>query len=160
MAIWRRIWLFPFNETIGEDERDPNIMDKLSLEGSGILNWLLDGLSRYLERGHLSPPEKVLAATSRYRIDQDVLGQFIRDEMTLSTNATISRSTFYQVYRQWCEAEGEKPMGAKRVVQYMREKGIREQWFGGLRSWSGLRIKTLKERQEFVDAVDHQGVLV
>jgi putative DNA primase/helicase len=158
-AIWRRIWLFPFTVTISDADRDPSMLDKLTAEGSGILNWLLDGLRRYLDAGKLSPPEEVIRATNRYRLDQDTLGQFIRDEMTISESGLITRSSFYNQYKIWCEAEGEKPLGSKRVSQYMRERGLSEFQSGGVRSWRGIRIKTHKERQEIEDTTDYQGVI-
>jgi len=43
-GIWRRLWLLPFTVTIPEDKRDPGILDKLEAEGSGILNWCIEGL--------------------------------------------------------------------------------------------------------------------
>src|ERR1700678_1583231 len=48
---WRRIKLIPFLVQIPIDERDEHLSDKLELEASGILNWMLSGLSSWLADG-------------------------------------------------------------------------------------------------------------
>lgn len=77
-GIWRRVMLVPFDIQIPEDERDPDLGDKLWQERAGILNWLIDGLIDYLERG-LAPPDHVLSATQEYREESDPLGTFLTD---------------------------------------------------------------------------------
>lgn len=77
-GIWRRILLVPFDVKIPPEERDPDLVEKLWAERSGILNWLVDGLMAYLEGG-LQEPEAVLEATKEYREESDPIGQFLED---------------------------------------------------------------------------------
>jgi putative DNA primase/helicase len=42
-AIWRRIYLIPFEVTIPDKEKDPDFPDKLREELPGILNWAIEG---------------------------------------------------------------------------------------------------------------------
>jgi putative DNA primase/helicase len=149
-AIWRRIWLFPFTVVILEENRDPRIMEKLLEEGSGILNWMLIGLRRYLKRGRLIPAEKVVAATRRYRTDQDRIGQFIREKMKVDAgpDGTIPRPRFYSLYKQWCDDEGERPRSSKAIAAYLRERGFLERKVGSERCWIGIRVKSVIEERE------------
>ena len=50
-GIWRRLLLVPFEVTIPKEARDPEFSKKLEAEGSGILNWMLDGYRLWRETG-------------------------------------------------------------------------------------------------------------
>ena len=148
-GIWRRLWLLPFTVTIPEDRRDPGILDKLEAEGSGILNWCIEGLRRYQENGcRLAPPAKVVAATARFRSESDVIGRFLAQEMKVDPLGTIARSALYKIYLQWCEDEGERPVSNRTVIKYLRERGFGERKTGGVMCWTGIRIKSATEAEE------------
>lgn len=145
-GIWRRLWLLPFTVTIPEDRRDPGILDKLEAEGSGILNWCIEGLRRYLENGRrLAPPDKVVAATARFRSESDVIGRFLAQEMKVEPTGTIERTALYKIYLKWCEEEGEKPVSNRAVIKYLRERQFQEIKLGGAWCWEGIRIKSAME---------------
>lgn len=148
-GIWRRLWLLPFTVTIPEDRRDPGILDKLEAEGSGILNWCIEGLRRYLENGRrLAPPDKVVAATARFRSESDVIGRFLAQEMKVEPTGTTARTALYKIYLQWCEDEGERPVSNRAVIKYLRERGFGERKLGGTMCWTGIRIKSATEAEE------------
>jgi putative DNA primase/helicase len=148
-GIWRRLWLLPFTVTIPEDKRDPSILDKLEAEGSGILNWCIEGLRRYQENDcRLAPPEKVLAATARFRSESDMVGRFLAQEMRVEPLGTIERTVLYKIYLKWCEDEGEKPVSNRAVIKYLRERGFGERKLGGAMCWTGIRIKSATEAEE------------
>jgi len=76
-------------------------------EGSGILNWCIEGLRRYQANGcRLAPPAKVLAATARFRSESDMVGRFLAQEMKTDPMGTIERTALYKIYLKWCEDEG------------------------------------------------------
>lgn len=75
-GIWRRVLLVPFEVQIPKEERDPELGAKLWSERSGILNWLIEGLTDYLQHG-LQVPQTVLAATEEYRADSDPIATFL-----------------------------------------------------------------------------------
>ncbi|TRD21896.1 DNA primase family protein [Palleronia caenipelagi] len=76
-GIWRRPMLLFFGVQIPESERDEKLGDTLfEEERSGILNWMIDGLLDYLERG-LQEPLSVQEATEDYRRDSDPVGDFL-----------------------------------------------------------------------------------
>ena len=148
-GIWRRLWLLPFTVTIPEGARDPMILERLEAEGSGILNWCLEGLRRYQENGcRLAPPEKVLAATARFRSESDMVGRFLAQEMKVEPTGTIERTALYKIYLKWCEDEGERPVSNRAVIKYLRERGFGERKLGGVMCWTGIRIKSATEAEE------------
>jgi P4 family phage/plasmid primase-like protien len=148
-GIWRRLWLLPFTVTIPEDGRDPGILDKLEAEGSGILNWCIEGLRRYQANGcRLAPPAKVVAATARFRSESDMVGRFLAQAMKTDPMGTIERTALYKIYLKWCEDEGERPVSNRAVIKYLRERGFGERKLGGAMCWTGIRIKSTTEAEE------------
>jgi len=159
-GIWRRLWLLPFTVTIPEGKRDPAILERLEAEGAGILNWCLEGLRRYQENDcRLAPPEKVLAATARFRSESDMVGRFLAQEMKTDPMGTIERTVLYKIYLKWCEDEGEKPVSNRAVIKYLRERGFGERKLGGAMCWTGIRIKSAIEEEEDATAGSVQGGL-
>lgn len=75
-GMWRRVVMVHFDQTIPPEKRDRQLLEKLKLEGPGILNWALDGLREWREQG-LNVPESIRASTAAYRGEQDVLGEWI-----------------------------------------------------------------------------------
>ena len=64
-AIRRRFNLFPLTVTIPPEKRDPQLPEKLKQEWPGILAWMIQGCTSWLEVG-LAPPEIVTEATAAY----------------------------------------------------------------------------------------------
>jgi putative DNA primase/helicase len=65
-AIWRRVRLVLFGETIPAPERDIGLQGKLNAELAGVLIWIVQGAVDYLRHG-LTPPTDVVRATDAYR---------------------------------------------------------------------------------------------
>ena len=159
-GIWRRLWLLPFMVTIPEEARDPAILTRLEAEGSGILNWCIEGLRRYHVNGcRLSPPAKVLAATARFRSESDMVGRFLAHEMKPDPLGTIERAVLFKIYLKWCEEEGERPVSNRAVTKYLRERQYGERKLGGAMCWTGIKIKSAMEAAEDEAAGSVQGGL-
>ena len=151
LAIWRRLWLIPFEVTIPEDQRDLNILVKLSHEGPGILNWMIQGLQRYRENGgRLRMPEQVRLATLSYQTDSDIIGQFITDLciLDLRPDSIISRAALFEQYTAWCKETGEGPTSHRVFNERLQEKGVISKMVKGTRFWIGIRNKSTAENQQ------------
>lgn len=108
-AIWRRMRLVPFEVTIPEHERDKELVSRLlAKEAAGILAWAVRGCIAWQRKG-LGEPAAIAAATSGYRADQDVIGQWIEDECALLEGAWTSTEALYRSYTSWCEGVGHEP---------------------------------------------------
>ena len=73
--MWNSI---PFEVTIKEEDRIPHYEDLLLEEREGILNWILQGVSKWKEKG-LGTTEKISSSTKEYREQNDILGDFIEE---------------------------------------------------------------------------------
>ncbi|CUT12519.1 DNA primasehelicase phageassociated [Bradyrhizobium sp.] len=147
-GIWRRVRLVPFSITIPKEDRDIHLGDKLRGEASGILNWLLDGLRVWLDKG-LQEPADVLQATADYRSASDPLGRFLTACVTESLGDRVQSSVLHQVYEAWCKASGENAWKNRGLSLAMSERGYKSKQ-SNVMWW--LDIKLTKSVNDFVDA--------
>jgi putative DNA primase/helicase len=108
-AIWSRVRLIPFERVFTPEEQDRNLLDKLFAEAPGIFNWMLEGCLLWQGCGLLPvTPDKVVEATTDYRLDMNTLQAFISDCCVLGVEKSISVKELYDLYKNWCSDSGEK----------------------------------------------------
>ena len=148
-GIWRRMRLVPWTVTIPEAERDTALPDKLRAELPGILAWAVRGCLEWQAKG-LDAPAAVRDATSKYREENDTLGEFFRLSVAFEAGATIARKALREAYQAHCTDNGAEPFGAKRFASRLREHGVTETTVReGMRvvdGWKGVRLATDAER--------------
>jgi P4 family phage/plasmid primase-like protien len=143
-AIWRRIRLIPFTETIPPDEQDKRLPEKLRGELSGILAWAVEGCLEWQLDG-LQPPEEVRQATGEYRSEMDVLGAFLDECCELAPEKNIAAADLYRAYMQWCEDTGETQETRRKFGRRLTERGVFTRYKGGASGghrWRGLALLT------------------
>lgn len=131
-ALWERVHLIPFElkfvdepKLPNDKKRDPDLPEKLKREASGILAWLVRGCLKWQEVG-LKPPDIVKEATKQYRIDEDIIGQFLTECTCQKSKETARAQPLYNAYKLWCENNGYKPLGGKKFGERMKERFIRK----------------------------------
>jgi len=108
-GIWRRIRLVPFEVTIQEKNKDKHLQSKLRAELPGILNWAIQGCLAWQKSG-LKQPKLVTDAVNAYRVEMDLLGQWVTENCIVGPqHAWPSRQAYYN-YKCWAEGGGYKPM--------------------------------------------------
>ncbi len=135
-AMWRRVYLIPFEETVPEERRNKNLDAILLTEAEGILRWAVDGLIDYVKNG-LNPPDAVRAATDAYRAEEDVIGEFLSDNTLQEPNAEVAKGALYDRYKDWA---GGRPMNSRRFGKRLIERGIDSYSNGRTRYWVGVRL--------------------
>lgn len=118
-GIWRRIHFIPFDLKLTEEQQDKELGDKLKLEASGILNWMIEGYNKWRKVG-LVKPKKIIEATENYRSEEDDIGQFIKDNCILDNAKHIEVHNFKEVFRQ----KMGYLKGRKAITDYMRANGF------------------------------------
>lgn len=101
---------------------DKLILDKLLKEKSGILNWLLEGLSRVVSHNfdiYLS--ESCLAQKESIKKDAVSVLSYLEDSGRVEFNKmyNVTSKDFYDDYVRWCESEGIRPMTMTTVGRFM-----------------------------------------
>lgn len=111
-AFWQRVLVILFEISFvdrpqGPNERkaDPNLVEKLKAEASGILAWLVRGCLAWQKEG-LNPPEQVRVATESYRTDEDTLGAFVSECCSLGENLHVRANAYYEAYKVWSAQNG------------------------------------------------------
>lgn len=123
LGIWRRILLIPFAFTVPDDQKiDDYSMILAAEEGPGIINWCIEGYREYLEVG-LNEPDVVKAATSEYRSDMDVLGDFIASCCVEAKVAQVRSRDLIAKYEEWCAQNGETPMKGRALADKLKQRG-------------------------------------
>ena len=139
-GLWRRVRLVPFVVTSPEEERDPQLPQKLLAELPGILNWALSGLGEWWEKG-LGMPSAVKAATESYREDSDTIGRFIEDKCLVGPGRKCVVGPLYKAYQEWAEAEGLHAVSQVRFGRAFDERGFEKEKSGGVVTRFGLSLK-------------------
>lgn len=101
-----RVAVVPFERHFEPAEQDRTLKTRLqsSVNTSGILNWLLDGLRFYRVEGLKQPPS-IVKATDEYAKNSDKIGLFI-SECLHPCKQNVAASAVYNVYASWCDENG------------------------------------------------------
>lgn len=134
-GIWRRIRLVPFQITIPEDERDPDLGRKLDQELPGILGWAVKGCLAWQQEG-LTPPETITSATQAYRAEEDDLADFLDAECIL---ATSKWATSKAIHARFEDYTGEK-ISKKELGHLLNQRGFVPCVKQQQRAWQGLGL--------------------
>ncbi len=138
-GIWRRIRLIPWLHTLPQEERLPqaDVLRTLAEERSGLLNWMLAGLSDYYDVPHWTS-EEVDTATADYRQDQDILAEFLDASCTIGDGLHVGAGELYAEYFAWAERDGQKPVHKRTFGAKLRGRGFQPVKSNGVRRWAGL----------------------
>ncbi len=137
-SIWRRIKLIPFTVTIPDSECDPDLSIKLEKELPGILTWAVQGCLAWQSEG-LRDPDEVRGATESYRVEQDVLGEFMDECCIRKSTAIVSKKDFYESYIEWCKENNQTPISQRHFRGKVTERGIGERrGTAGIKLWTGI----------------------
>jgi putative DNA primase/helicase len=140
-GIWRRIRLIPFNVTIPENKRDPNLSTKLEAEFAGILRWAVEGCMLWQKEG-LKPPDSVKTAVEDYRAEMDTIGDFIEECCAIDPAAKTPFGALFTEYQNWLNLNGVNFTASKKdFADALSEHGYQSSRSKGKRYRSGIRIK-------------------
>lgn len=125
-AFFRRWIILPFDVTIPEEERDPELANKIiQNELPGVFNWLLVGLERITKNGKFTLSAKSIAAVEDFRHKSDNVSLFLEDSLLIkSSNKKISLKKLYIDYRTFCEMDGYKRLGKQKFTERVEAKGF------------------------------------
>lgn len=137
-GIWRRIMLIPFTVQIPKDKVDKDLKYKLQREGTGILNWIVQGAMMWQAEG-LNPPEIVTKASQEYKDEMDVVSYFVSEKCETGSDYKVPAGELFNVYREWANESGEYSMPKQKFGREMKKKFEYKRTMNG-RYYLGLRI--------------------
>jgi putative DNA primase/helicase len=141
-AIRRRLNLVPFTVTIPKNERDKDLFEKLRAEWPGILQWMMEGCTDWLEIG-LKPPPAVVAATEDYLNEEDALARWIEECCAIDPIYYDTVANLFPNWRVWAENAGEFVGSQKRFSQALDDRGYQRQRESGTgrAGFKGIALK-------------------
>jgi len=150
LGIWRRFLLVPWEINIPDHQQDRDLPEKLWRERSGVLNWMLDGVRIWLEKG-LIVPDIVRAATDEYRTDSDPVGRFITDCIRKCDGVDVQAASMYSAYVDWCSANAEKPWTKHIFGRVLPERGVEKGKIGGLVYYTNIQLHDVPVGADMAD---------
>ena len=136
-AIWNRILLLPFEVKIPKGEQDGQLLDRLKVEASGILRWLVEGCLAWQTEG-LAPPEEIRSAVAAYRLKMDPVARFLSC-CVQGPRSQVTKDGLHKYFLAWCDKSDEKPISKRSFGGKLRAKGFETfRGTGGTRYWKGI----------------------
>ena len=163
LAVWRRVKLLPFTQTIADKDRDRNLEAKMERdELPGILAWAVLGVLEWQARG-LIDPEAVTVATQSYREAEDVLGEWIAECCYLDDPlASILKADLQRNYASWCQDNIHAEVKRSTFKSSLEERGVTSfRGTGNKHYWKGIRLLNdddIKAREEAAAVAKAQKV--
>ncbi len=148
-AAWDRLKPVPFTVRFRDTAEEVKDLAKklVAEEGSGILNWFLDGYRDWKANG-LKEPDEVKIAAEQLREVEDWLGRFLEEHVEKTANQWefVSNERMFQRVDKWAwDTKEVKNLNTKKFAAEMKKRGheskpVRE---GGkiVRVWIGLKLK-------------------
>lgn len=141
LGMWRRMILLPFNASFSQQQMDPQLMDKLYAELSGILNWALEGVQMWLKDGiKASIPNSIKSGIAEYRHESDLLAMFL--EECTSKGDFVYTDELYDAFRKWAERDGDWKMTRNIMTKRLVEKGFEKGRHNSKAMIKGIKLKS------------------
>lgn len=141
-GIWRRVKLVPFAVTIPDAKKDPALPEKLKAELPGILAWAMRGCQEW-QRGGLTHPPEVEAATAEYRAEMDTVGAFLAECCADGPDELRVRKTdLYTAFVSWSAKSGDAGISRNDFNRRLGEMGhtAKRSASNGAEQWHGLAL--------------------
>ncbi|MCT8867148.1 phage/plasmid primase, P4 family [Shewanella xiamenensis] len=140
-GMWRRMILLPFNASFSQQQMDPQLMDKLYAELSGILNWALEGVQMWLKDGiKASIPNSIKSGIAEYRHESDLLAMFL--EECTNKGDFVYTDELYDAFRKWAERDGDWKMTRNIMTKRLVEKGFEKGRHNSKAMIKGIKLKS------------------
>jgi P4 family phage/plasmid primase-like protien len=157
-AFWRRINLIAFDQSIPVEKQRPmnQVLEEFKEEFSGILNWCLQGLQWYQDEG-LKQPEKVKNDTQTYKLENDLLLQFLDEECVLGDEYSEHKKILLDTYNRFLKNNQEKTVTKTELSKLLGKVNI---FLGGQGKYyyQGVKlIKPLLDRQQDLPITYQEG---
>lgn len=103
-------WMKTYGVTAGLSDERPRVVEaRLKAEGSGILNWMIEGTLAWLDTGVVPEPEIARIASSSFWATGSAMHEWLESTCDLSDpEAETLASTLYDSFRAFCLDRGDK----------------------------------------------------
>ncbi len=143
-ATMRRIKIIPFNRSIPEAQRIPNLEYLLKQERSGIFNLMISYYNQLQQRGSFKYCQQSVDRVNEYIMDNDTEATYIEERADKHESYKVQSNDLYADYKHWCEAGGFRAKNMNQVAKEWRRLGFTYKRSNGS-WWHGLRLKQVTQ---------------
>jgi len=155
-GVIRRLMPIVFNRTIPEDERMPNIGQRIVAEELDlVLTWAVHGAAHLLERRHFPELASSREALQEWAQGADPVLGWIEDRVNATTLKVVGQRPprvtsrdAYDDFKSWAVPEGYSPNGLPNINNFVQRvraagpsKGVIYKRSGGFRGFVGMRLR-------------------
>ena len=142
-GFWRRVRLIPFLHKFEGGAQDKHLLGNSRTEAPAILAWAVRGCLEWQQSG-LETPEVVKSATSAYRDEMDLVGQFLEERCMFSPEATVSAKALYDEFYFWATDNGEQA-DRRTFTAHLAARAFekRKVGHGRIWTWFGITLRSM-----------------
>jgi putative DNA primase/helicase len=139
-AMRRRLAIIPFINAPAKP--DHQLEEKLRAEWPGILRWMIEGCLAWQKERGIKRPEVVMETTKDYFNEQDLLGQWIDEQLERVPGGKLSTTKAYESFGAFAAQSGERnPGDIKWFHEQMEQHGFFKRKIRGHRVYKDVRFK-------------------
>lgn len=125
-GFFRRFAIIEFGVTIPAERQDPLLASKIKQNLSGVLNWVIDGVRLFVEKGYkLTEYQRGETLVTDYRRESDSVLSFLFDKDIKAGGWEVKYSDIYETYRGYAVGYGYKPVGKPTFTKRIEKAGIK-----------------------------------
>lgn len=127
VGLQERLYFMPFNTYFEKGKRNGNILNELTEELPGILNWALSGLDMLLENRYIPDCAASQTIFEQYQLEADSVYSWANENVKIDKDMLFVKSKdLYAKYRHDLSDTGRRPVSDmvfyRRFKKYVREK--------------------------------------
>jgi putative DNA primase/helicase len=122
---------------------DPDLIEYIiEHEKSGVLNWMLEGLSRFLRNKKMTIPRSCEKALEIYKKRFNSVVQFVDECCSIDPASKPDRTIVYKKYEEWCKDNGHTRFNASNFYEKIEEiDGLELVRSGNARYIKGMKLE-------------------
>lgn len=128
-GIWRRYIPFEFTHQVPDHKMDRQLLNRIKAhELPGILNWLVEGVGKWLDQG-INPPDCVLKVRRAYRAQSSPFIEWLNERCVHGPAAigeATSATALHNDFKSWSEDQGHEKIMT--MTGFGRALGDRQIW--------------------------------
>lgn len=139
-AIRERFYVLPFLRTFNENERDPNLKQKLRKEAAHIFSWAVNGLKRLMDRGYFIAPERCHLSANDYLKSNDTIAMWVDEDNIRQEGQRAKKSEAWKYYKEYCQNGNFYTISKSKFYSKVIEAGFEEIKSNGERYFKNMYL--------------------
>lgn len=128
-GVWERLMIVRFSRFFAAEDRDVNLIDKLTSELPGIFNFALDGLRSLMARGRFQMTAKMGEEIEDYKRECNPIMTWQEEHLRKKPEEEAMLGELWDAYKKWALASGYHAGSIKTFGKALRRLGMEQAKF-------------------------------